>query len=189
MLAPAAGLRRLPRNLPKVDYYEEKIIISPGVFAPAPAPAPAAVNLNPTPEQIAQVRGWWGDVLPAEVRLMVSEASRFTQPEELPIPGFPSGRWLAHNVRHPHFRIPTYPEVETALRARDRELSAQVLLDFEHIRELPRLLVMIEEAVRLEHEFLTRPRNSLDRRDYDRATVDPAVVSFLDPAWHLAQAV
>jgi len=182
MSAPAAGLRRSPRDLPRVDYYKEKIIQSPGVFAP-PTP-PAAVNLNPTPEQILRVRGWWSNVLPGELRLMVYEALGITRPEETPIPGFPSGLWLAHNVRHPHLRWPTYPEVEAVLSTRDRELPAQIIMGFEHVRQLPRLLFMIEEAARLERAFLAIPGNSLHHRYYHRATIEPAIVSFLDPAWH-----
>ncbi|KAF3046199.1 hypothetical protein E8E11_008352 [Didymella keratinophila] len=166
MSVPAAGLRRSPRNVPRVDYYKERIIQSPGVFAPAPAPQavsappPAALNLNPKPEQILRVRGWWGNIMPGELRLMVYEALGMNRPEETPIPGFPSGLWLAHNVRHPHIRWPTYPEVEAVLSTRDRELPAQIIVDFEHIRELPTLLWMIEKL----------------------AVIEPAAASFLDPA-------
>lgn len=106
--------------------------------------------------------------------------------QQEPIPGFPSGRWTAHNLNHPRFRTLAYPDVELKLDREERRdnLPAQIVVNFEHIRQLPRLLSMIEEGVRLERLFQRMNNDNLDPRDrnYVTETVDVAVASFFDPA-------
>lgn len=106
--------------------------------------------------------------------------------EQTPIPGFPSGSWTAHNVASPPFRTPTYLEVESVLNADDRKLPAQIVMDYEHIRQLPRLLSMVEAAVKLERLYLDDWHGNLHCEDYYRHTMDVAVNSFLNTATHRA---
>jgi hypothetical protein len=205
MSGRAAAPRRSGRDVPRPDYTETKIIESGTIKKSRTrgrrggrrgggrggerihAPAPAAVDLDMLLPQFLRTIGDNIIQLPPELRMMVYERIR-TSVQRDTIPGFPSGSYSAYNMNHPRFRTPAYPDVEIVLDRLERlgNESAQIVMDFEQIRQLPRLLSMIEEGVRLERLFQRMHHDHLDPTDlnYATETVDVAVASFFDPATH-----
>jgi hypothetical protein len=91
---------------------------------------------------------------------------------------FPSGTWFTQNLDDLHVRTPATPDVERLVDMPDRSEPAQIIMDFDQIRQLPRLLSMIEEAVMMERlhksmnngELDPQNPNGLEWRKYNRLT-------------------
>lgn len=145
-----------------------------------------AISLRPGRGLARQV------LLPLEINLDIF-AHIGTVAKRAPIPGFATGTWRTHvwGANAIHFNRRIRAEVKLRVDETDRSQPAQIFIDFEATRQLPRLLYMIEEGVKLERLYnaVHAADNDPDDNDpewlyYDRMspfTADVAVHYFLDP--------
>lgn len=166
MVATAASSRSR-RNLAHVNYRAEKIINQPQPLALPEQRQPAtrrrkkrakrartalqpAVHAQPLPHGRDFVPLQLFSV-PLEVHLKVYRDVGMST-RRAKIPGFKCVSWTTHRFSQNMmlFNRRVREGVELVIDEADRELPAKIVVDFALFRQLPRLLYMIEEAIKLE---------------------------------------